>query len=553
MEKTRSTNRRAIRIGVSARASARLGDRLLRALESAFPIELVDSDAAATEGCAGLLAFVEDQDLIARCAQQGIGGYILDLRADPIRTGEKVLVRLSDSRRLDARLRSRTLTDCKHVSVRPLRPEAGDVVVATAGDSTVWVIRERDGARYHVAAVEPGPLPDSEVLWRSFNRGRFLGLLPLLHYLRDVTASLEWKPPPLRACIVVDDPNLHGLSFGYVDFRRLADHAEKHDYHVSFATVPIDGWRCSGGARKLFRERAARLSLTMHGVYHAAAEMEQRLPTREGVAYIQEGIDRIRRFERRHEVPISKVMIAPHGSVSREMLEAMAKTDLDGICISGKPYPHLAEPPPEDVLAGWNMATFMEGAFPVILRDSLATIQRDGPPWTRQDQVLKSYLNQPMVFSAHHGDFKKGLANLEDLAGFVNSLGDVQWGSLDSIMRSNYATRRQGDEFEIEMHTRKARVHVPEGISHVSVDVSRFRALEGAGLLFNGARAPEPISVEGGLIRLSNAQPGELEISLDIPVPDSSAPHPSRALLWLGLSRRLLCEVRDRIRPMLGV
>jgi len=48
--------------------------------------------------------------------------------------------------------------------------------------------------------------------------------------------------PPLRACFVIDDPNLHWPSYGHLDYRRMAEHARRGGYHVE-SCIGAAKWR----------------------------------------------------------------------------------------------------------------------------------------------------------------------------------------------------------------------------------------------------------------------------------------------------------------------
>ena len=76
-----------------------------------------------------------------------------------------------------------------------------------------------------------------------------------------VCGSSGWVSPPVRACFLFDDPNLHRPTYGYVRYHDLVEEADRHDYHVSFAMIPLDGWFTHHATARLFRERSDRLSL----------------------------------------------------------------------------------------------------------------------------------------------------------------------------------------------------------------------------------------------------------------------------------------------------
>ena len=52
-----------------------------------------------------------------------------------------------------------------------------------------------------------------------------MGLVPLLHLLHHVCRELDWCEQPLRASFVIDDPNLHRGSYGFLDYAGMIAHA----------------------------------------------------------------------------------------------------------------------------------------------------------------------------------------------------------------------------------------------------------------------------------------------------------------------------------------
>ena len=74
----------------------------------------------------------------------------------------------------------------------------------------------------------------------------------------QVLGAEGWTLPPPRASFVIDDPNLHWPSYGYLDYRELVAHAPQHGYHVGLATVPLDGWLIDRRAAALVARNAVR-------------------------------------------------------------------------------------------------------------------------------------------------------------------------------------------------------------------------------------------------------------------------------------------------------
>ena len=58
---------------------------------------------------------------------------------------------------------------------------------------------------------------------------------------------------------MLDDPNLHWPTYGFLDYAALVGSAKKHNYHVAIATIPLDGWFVHSAVGQLFRENTAHL------------------------------------------------------------------------------------------------------------------------------------------------------------------------------------------------------------------------------------------------------------------------------------------------------
>ena len=144
-----------------------------------------------------------------------------------------------------------------------LRLQAGERVLAEINGHPLWVVSNVDGRKCYRSGF-PLPAIDREGSLLDVPCGeRFVELLPLVHWLREISVSDDFPPPPLRACFVVDDPNLHWPRYGFVDFRELASHAAKGGYHVSFATIPLDAWFTHEPTASIFRNHPQQLSLSV--------------------------------------------------------------------------------------------------------------------------------------------------------------------------------------------------------------------------------------------------------------------------------------------------
>jgi hypothetical protein len=431
------------------------------------------------------------------------------------------------------------MPDPAAASAAPLRPAEGAAVLASGSGGPLWI---REGGRDRVA-VAPEPLEPGAPLLGLLSPERWLSLLPLLHFLREVAAPLTWAPPPLRATFLVDDPNLHRPRYGYVSYPELVEHADEHGYHVAFAMVPIDGWRAHPAAARLFRERGDRLSLVVHGNDHLKRELARPRGEAETLAMLAQARRRMDAFERRAGVTVARVMTPPHGACSRETMVELPRLGFEAACVS-RPFPWLNGPPPGRTLAAWEPATFVTAGTPVVPRIPIAQAAAELP--------LRAFLDQPLVVYGHHEDFAGGLDLLADLAGRVNGLGEVRWEGLTGICRSNYATRAEDGVLALRAYSRRMDVRAPDGVEAVRVEVAAPEeppAWDGA-VLGGERRELREAGETWTTDRVPLGGRGRVEVALPHPAPVDPAAAPRRRTGPWPVARRVLVEARDRVAPL---
>lgn len=511
-----------IQIGVAPRGELQNRASLLAALEGLLPVRFValdDGDAVACIGFDGI-------ELPDRLPSLG-------LAADEPAGGRGATVELASSG-VDPCLRGRALLDDR-VGGADLGGEDGSEILARAGNAVLW---ERQGERER-SALAPLELEPDEPLRDRLHPGRWFALVPLVQFLRRITAEIAWEPPAPRAAFLFDDPNLHWTSYGYLRFDEIAEAAHRHDYHAAFATVPIDAWFTRSAAARSFRQNPDRLSLLVHGNDHLARELARPLSTRDRHALVGQALRRIEALERRSGVPVSKVMAAPHGVCSEEMARAMLTFEFEAVTIS-RPYPWLARPPAHWLaapagsgpLVGMRPTETVAGGLPVLLR---TTLQHG-----EDDLVLRAFLGQPVIVSGHHDDLPDGLEPLAEIAASLNRIDGMSWGSLADISRASFSTRRREGVLQVRPHALLLSLDVPAGTEAIAVE----RTAKEASLTIDGVPAPfdQPVEVDRGR--------HQLKIAPCDPLDPHAAPR-ARRRPW-AVGRRIAAEGRDRLRPVLS-
>jgi hypothetical protein len=513
---------------------------LLAALEAALPVrfERVGADAArsapavvwldgdAEEAAEGQRSFVVESG--AGAAGGGAGAAASDT------------VVFGDSERLDVRLRGATMRDPAAAALRPLDAEPGEEILARGESGRLWT---RQGPRDRVA-LGPAPLPDGGALLELLRPEAWLSLLPLVHFLREVAGPARWSPPPLRAAFLIDDPNLHSSRYGHIAYRRLVEHADEHGYHTAFAMVPLDAWFAHPAAARLFRERADRLSLLVHGNDHLKRELGQERSGSDTVALLAQAQRRMDAFERRSGVAVDRVMAAPHGACSRDAMAALPRLGYEAACIS-RPYPWLDGPPPGRTLAGWEPGALVATGTPVVPRIPIERASEQLP--------LRAFLDQPLVVYGHHDDLAGGLDPFASLAGTINGFGPVRWERLAGICRSNFATRVEAGVLSVRAWSRRLEVEVPAGVDAVGVELpGPDEPPEWRHVTVGGER--RELREHGSVWRADPVPvaPGRVEIYVPDPAPVDPAAAPGRRTGAWPLARRALVEARDRLGPVLS-
>lgn len=424
----------------------------------------------------------------------------------------------------------------------------GDEVIALADEQPVWVQR-RNASGHKV--VRTGPLPEFDptipfVL--QLIHGAFATWLPLLDFVREVSAPFDYDTSQVRACFMFDDPNLHWTTWGHLDYNELVREAQKHDYHAAIATVPIDTWYTHPAAAALFRDCSHRVSLLIHGVNHTHAELLRPVAEDLRVRDLAVGLSLVERLEQRHRLRVSRVMAPPHHACSPQACMLMLQLGYEAACVSWTSLLRWNNEERWGPEFGLGMTEFVAG-FPVIPRFNFA--DRDDA------RILLAVLfHQPLVLIGHHGDVAGGLGVLAETAAKIRRVGIIQWCDMTEIARGSFRTKRIGNALWIRMQTRFAQARVPEGVEEIFVDRPWLgeEAVEPLFLRWYGT-ANQTQEVGGRIIGPIRCG-GTSSLTVACPSPAEDGVSRIRRLhlppLWPYV-RRLLCEGRDRLCPLLRI
>jgi hypothetical protein len=530
-------------IGVVPAAELARRPRLFGALEAAYPIRFEGRADGEWRGLAGVVAIGSNEAPADVPSLLAVG--------EELAPGQSREVALANDELLERPLRSARLTDTTVPQLEPDRV-AGRVLATVAG-APAWCAggadAEREGApaanpdaaaaRADLISAFPAELSPDEALRDRLYPGRCLALLALAHFLARCSGPLRWRPAPLHAAFVIDDPNLRWPSYGHIRYDSLDRHASEHGYHLAVAMVPLDAWFVHPAVAHRFRASAGRLSVCVHGNDHAGPELGRPSTDAEGTALAAQALRRFASFERRSGIPVSRVMVPPHERLSEAAARGLYACDYDAVCAT-RPYPWmpvsdeqgwLARPTGAGALTGWRSADVVAGGLPLILRSAFSH--------PREDLVLRAFLGQPLILYGHHQDLQTGLDPLAQGAADISRLGEVRWGSLRDLARTRVETRRSGATLEVRPFAGRVRVEVPDGVKQLRVDTSMLGPADD-----DAAAEREPIPVSSPGTHELTLSHGRDRLDLE------SVPAPP-ARLW-PLARRMAGEGRDRLAGVLA-
>lgn len=530
-----------IAVGISPAEQLRRRPRLFAALEAALPVRFEGRAPDELGGLDALLALgpAEGSPIPARLPSLSL--MVAEARAE----GKPVLNVLADTALLDQRLRDTSLPDNR---LGAALGEAGGIavganatVLAAGSGLPTWT---RDGEAEQALLI-PAELAPREALRERLCDKRSSALLPLLHFLREQTRRIDWQPPPARASLLFDDPNLHWPSYGFVKLAELGEHARRHGYHVALATVPLDAWFAHPAALRALKESAGAVSLLVHGNDHDGAELGRQRDEAEAIAIAAQALRRVDAFGRRTGVTVDRVMVPPHEACSQATAKALRRCGFEAISMTRpcpwlewEPHSWLARPEPADPLVAWKPADFVE-ELPLLLRHPLA--ERSSA-----ELALRAYLDQPLILYGHHDDLLDGPDALLEAVEEVNRLAPTRWCSLSEIAATSFETRLHAGHLDVRLLTRKARIEIPAEATELTIEAP--------------TSGPDPeeqlLTIDGKHARLDEPAPVKPGSSVEVTLTPldaiavGSVPSPRRRPL--AVARRLASEGRDRLQPLAG-
>jgi hypothetical protein len=528
-------------VGVDESVSAQLGYSLISALTTIFPVKFSPCRNGQYDGLDALIVSATDSGTIVRLAGSGLPVFAVPAHASQ-QTEAARTFHLLESPALDAALRGYQFDEGEALPITPLPIEEGDQVLAAQGGRPIWL--QRRVADVDVTAVA-WPLPHfnrGEHICEHFRAGRFIRLLPLLQFFRDLTREAEWDLPPTPACLVVDDPSLYSGTYGHLDFGQLAVAAREQGFHASVAMVPLDAWWVNRQVAKIFRKNALHLSILIHGNNHTRDELAKPASDTENLALLAQALRRWQRVERLPGIEVCRIMECPHGGLSMAMLEPMARLGYEAAFAT-----------PAHLLRCNPMTT-----FPISLGAERTSVGRRTVPlvpriraeagWQTEVR-LAAFLRRPVILATHHWDFAEDRHVSEDFAGIINRLPNMRWSSPTAVARAAYQSREDAETLHLQLGSRLVDAPVTNGSRQLLIHRPWLRGATESEVLVVRRQGKELLRISSasdvvGPIPVTKNTALRISSSVANRVDCESVP-PPRVRCW-PIVRKILVEMRDR-------
>lgn len=280
-------------------------------------------------------------------------------------------------------------------------------------------------------------------------RDHFLTAMPVVMYLRWAFPSSAWHAPESNACLIIDDPLLKP-TYGYVDYDELLALMTQHDFSTNIAFIPWNWRRSHERITMMFREHAARYSISVHGCDHTSGEFGT---SNTGLLAWKASLaaDRMERHEGRTGVVHDRVMVFPQGVFSEASMTVLKRAGyraaVNTEIISADP-----KPPRVTIADVWDVAAMTYADFPLFTRRY--------PAQGVVNFAFDILLGKPCLIVIHHEHCEDHCAGLLQLIDQINALAaKPAWRTLGEIVKRSYRQRELAPGIvEVEIYGTETRI-----------------------------------------------------------------------------------------------
>jgi hypothetical protein len=279
----------------------------------------------------------------------------------------------------------------------------------------------------------------------------FSDIMPTMFFMRASLGNRVWHNDHRYANLTIDDPRLVE-PYGGLSYVGLLKEMQTHNFHTTIAFIPRNWMASQDTVVEIFRRYPQYYSLVLHGNNHDGCEFykycasaNDPFPARPFTVQetsIKEALQRMESFTRNTGIPYGKVMIFPLGIAPEATLALLKKYNFN-ITVNGKDIPLEAT---RSRRYSFNMypANMDYANFASVVRRPYLT----PPPsseFSSKSYIFDFFLGKPVLAYTHEDYFRGNIAAFNPVADAINSVGRVEWQSLDYIAKHLYLQKANDD------------------------------------------------------------------------------------------------------------
>lgn len=439
----------------------------------------------------------------------------------------------------------RTLTekDVECIDISSL--DQFDTIVAHNERVPVWKKTIKDGVDIHVISTLLSEKNSNLPVYRILQRERFFIALTVFNFIKMHCHECIWHYPQSRACITIDDPNFNSMGYGYISYSTLVEQLKDLNAHAAIAIIPFDLlFYKNKKVIEFFKQNSKYISLCAHGLFHLNGDLQNnRFTSRTPVSYLKWADEVLKKFESKSGLLVSRLFIPPHELLSMDFLIAAQAIRCLGFCLGGKPNGLSTNIDSGDISTGLTPASWSYG-MPIFMREEIETFSKSsGDAGIQQDYLIQSFLNKPLIFCSHHLDYRGKSDSMQNAVTYINSIKGVLWSDTDTICQNNFALRRNGNRLDIKLFTTEAKIMVPDWCQSIRIENRPADAIS----VFSGENVYQQVNEME--FQLENRR--DISIRQTLKNKEIHKSTISALLFWQAVVRRIACEGRDRLLPIL--
>ena len=259
--------------------------------------------------------------------------------------------------------------------------------------------------------------------------------IPAALYLKSACRDSCWHGAETSACLTIDDPLLKSR-YGFLHFSEALELMDKQNFATTIGFIPWNWRRTDPSTVQMFRQRSDRVSISVHGCDHTAAEFATRSETQlnTSVKTARQRMDRLREHD---SLLYDEVMIFPQGAFSPESGHVLKFNGFTA-AINTEVAPANQIGNETRISDVWDLAIMKYGTFPIFTRRYLTH--------GIENFAFDQFLGKPCFIVAHHDAFRDHAHDLVEFIAKLNALnGHLYWRSLGTAIDRTFRVIHQHD------------------------------------------------------------------------------------------------------------